>query len=81
MILLWRKPENAFYYLFAQEFIREELSTDDPIWRTKKTKTISFLPKSKLADVNSLKTLATEGYFYIIQRQLNIKLEAGSAVY
>lgn len=81
IILLWRKTENAFYYLFAQQYIHEKLSADDTEWRTKQTKTISFPGDSKLQDINSLRALSTEEYLYIIQQQLNIKPEAGSAIY
>ena len=81
IILLWRKSENAFYCLFAQRWIKEELSMKDPEWRMKKTKTIGFSAKSKLTDVNNLRDISTEGYFYIIQQHLNITPEAGSAVY
>jgi tetratricopeptide (TPR) repeat protein len=81
IILLWSKPENSFYYLFAQRFIQEKLSAEDSQWRKKTTKTILFAADSKLENIDQLKTVATDGYLYIAQRQLNIKTEAGSAVY
>jgi len=81
VILLWRKPENAFYCLFAQKYVREDLSAKDPDWRAKKKKTIVFPADSKLNSVNELKGIATGGYLYVIQQQLNLKSDGKSAVY
>lgn len=36
IILFWVKSKKVFYYLFAQRFIREKLSMEDPNWRQKK---------------------------------------------
>jgi len=71
VILYWVKSENIFYYLFAQRYMQEELSAKNPKWRAKKTATIRFSSDSKLKDSQTLTSIATEGYFYIIQRELN----------
>jgi len=71
VILYWVKSENIFYYLFAQRYMQEELSVKNPKWRAKKTATIRFSSDSKLKDSQTLTSIATEGYFYIIQRELN----------
>jgi tetratricopeptide (TPR) repeat protein len=80
VILLWVKPENTFYYLFAQRYIREKLSKDDPNWRTQKTKTIELPANLRLKDADKLKEIATDGYFYIVQQEPSVRSEAGSAV-
>jgi tetratricopeptide (TPR) repeat protein len=79
IILLWVKPENTFYYLFAQQYIRERLSKEDPAWRTQETKTIKFLADSKLMNADTLKSIGTDGYLYIIQHETSIRSEAGLA--
>ena len=79
VILLWVKLEGTFYYLFAQQYIREELSKEDPNWRKQKTKTIEFPTNSKLKNAEALKSVATDGYFYIIQREPTAKPGAGLA--
>jgi tetratricopeptide (TPR) repeat protein len=81
IIILWHKQANAFYYLFAQRYIREELSTLDPEWRAKETKTINFPMSMRIKNINVLHSLSLEGYLYIIQEQLNLKPERGSAFY
>jgi tetratricopeptide (TPR) repeat protein len=81
LILLWIKSENSFYYLFAQRFIREELSATDPDWRKKKTNTIGFHEDSKLNNVADLSSIATDGYLYIVQQKLNLTPESKSAFY
>jgi tetratricopeptide (TPR) repeat protein len=75
VILYWVKLENIFYYLFAQRYMQEELSVKNPKWRAKKTATIGFSSDSKLKDSQTLTSIATEGYFYIIQRELNTWLD------
>ena len=81
LILIWRKPENAFYCLLAQRVIREELDVKDPNWRKKKTKTIVFREDTRIVGACDLQSLATGGYLYVIQQQLNIKSNGKSAVY
>lgn len=87
LVLLWIKPENAFYYLFAQRYIREELSREDPNWRTRETKTkktktdatktIKFAADSRLRDADALNSIATDGYLYIIQQEPSVKNGVG----
>jgi len=81
IILLWVKCENSFHYLFAQRFIQEKLSVKKPDWRKQKTNTIQFPSNSKLENVDTLNSIATEGYLYITQQELNIKPETKSAIY
>jgi tetratricopeptide (TPR) repeat protein len=71
IILFWIKSANAFYYLFAQRFIKEELSREDPNWRAQETKTIEFPSDSKLENADALESIATDGYLYIAQQQLS----------
>jgi len=78
IILFWVKSENAFYYLFAQRFIKEELSAKDPKWRERETKTIEFPSSSRLKNAEALESIATDGYLYIAQQQLSA---SSSAVY
>lgn len=80
VILLWVKPENTFYYLFAQQYIREKLSREDPNWRIKEEKTIKFPANSRLRDAGQLKSIANDGYLYIIPRELNSASGAGLVV-
>lgn len=76
IIALWVKPEKSFYYLFAQRYIREELSAKKPIWKTQKWVTIEFPLSQKLESVEALDSIATDGYFYVAQ-QLNTRLDTG----
>ena len=66
-----KKTENVFdyYSLFAQEYIKENLSVADPNWRNKKTKKLEFESKLNIEDLSSI---ATKGYLYIAAQQLNI---------
>jgi len=65
-----------FYYLFAQKYIRGNLSIDNPSWREQKTVEVKF--DSKLERVEDLNYLATEGYLYIAAQQLNISTPTGA---
>ncbi|KYK37619.1 MAG: hypothetical protein AYK19_00005 [Theionarchaea archaeon DG-70-1] len=71
VIMYWIKSENIFYYIFAQKYIAEELSINNPDWRRQKTVTITF--DSKLETAEDLKSTATEGYHYIIKQQLHLE--------
>jgi len=66
-----KKSENNFdfYSLFAQKYIRENLSFNDHDWRNKKTKTLKFESKLKIRDLD---TIARYGYFYIFEQQPKI---------
>jgi tetratricopeptide (TPR) repeat protein len=75
IILLWIKPENSFHYLFAQRYIREQLSVENPGWRSQKTVTIKFASQSKLEKAETLDSIATEGYLYVIQQELYEKAQ------
>jgi tetratricopeptide (TPR) repeat protein len=75
IILLWIKPENSFYYLFAQRYIGEHLSVENQGWRSQKTATIKFASQSKLEKVETLDSIATEGYLYIVQQELYVKAQ------
>jgi len=77
IVVLWVKPEGTFYYLFVQQYIREKLSKEDPKWRTQETKTIKFPANSKLKNAEALKSVATDGYLYIIQQEPTAGLGAG----
>jgi tetratricopeptide (TPR) repeat protein len=81
LILYYIKSSNTFYYLFAQRYIRENLPVENPNWRKQKYATIKFPLDSKLDDIKNLKSVASEGYFYVAQQQLNQKPETKSATY
>ncbi len=71
-ILYWIKSENTFYYVFAQKYIDEILSKQNPQWRRQKTVAVAF--DSKLETAEDLKFAATEGHFYVIRKN-NVDLE------
>jgi Tfp pilus assembly protein PilF len=79
IVVLWVKPEGTFYHLFAQQYIRERLSKEDPKWRTQETKTIKFSANSKLKSAETLESVATDGYLYIIQQEPAAKPGEGLA--
>ena len=56
-----------FYYLFAQKYIRENISIENPNWKEQETVHVRF--DSQLRNIEDLNNIATEGYFYIIQQQ------------
>ncbi|MDH4223195.1 MAG: tetratricopeptide repeat protein [candidate division Zixibacteria bacterium] len=72
-IIYWIKAKDIFYYLFVQKYIREILSLENYNWREKKFATIRFPLESELKDVTKIKSIADEGYFYIMEQQLNEK--------
>ncbi|MBU7025309.1 MAG: tetratricopeptide repeat protein [Theionarchaea archaeon] len=78
LILYWIKSENTFYYVFAQKYIDEILSKNNPQWRRQKTVAVAFDSKFETAD--DLKFAATEGYFFILRKKLSIGPET-SAIY
>lgn len=80
LILLWIKPQNRFYHIFAQRYIQENLNVKKPNWRAQKTISLQFPLDSKLKNANTLVSVATEGYFYIIRQQL-IARTGGSTTY
>jgi len=77
-ILYWIKSENTFYYVFAQKYIDEILSKQNPQWRRQRTTALAF--NSKLEIAEDLKFAATEGYFYVLRKKLSIGPET-SAIY
>ena len=81
VIILWDKSGNQFYYLFAQQYIWEVLTSEDPLWREKKTKNISFSDNSRLENSDILKSIAKDGILYIFQKRIIGNYEPGSAIY
>lgn len=79
VILNYIKQQDAFYCVFAQKYITEELCVVKPQWREQQTATVRFPQDSKLEDIGHLRSIATEGPFYIIQQQLGAR--EGSAMY
>jgi tetratricopeptide (TPR) repeat protein len=71
VILYWIKPENTFYSVFAQKYIDEILSKNNPDWRRQKTVTVTF--DSNPATAEDLRSTATEGYQYVINQQLHLE--------
>ena len=78
LIVYWIKSENTFYYLFAQKYIREELSKSNPDWRNQNTVAILF--DSVLETCEDLDSTATDGWLYLFPQQLPSDAEK-SAVY
>ena len=78
LIVYWIKSENTFYYMFAQRYIREELSKSKPDWRNQNTVAIPF--DSVLDTSEDLDSIATDGLLYLFPQQLPIGAEK-SAVY
>jgi tetratricopeptide (TPR) repeat protein len=81
LVLYWVKPTNSFYYIFAQKYINDFLNKKKPNWRTQKTVTIEFSESAKLENPETLSSVATEGYFYVIQQQLIAKAGGTSTFY
>ncbi|MGB2805849.1 MAG: DUF4365 domain-containing protein [Candidatus Zixiibacteriota bacterium] len=71
IVLYWIKSRKEFYYLFAQRYIKETLSPDKPEWRNQKTVSVPFPLESKLAGMESLTAIATEGHLYVMQQHLD----------
>jgi tetratricopeptide (TPR) repeat protein len=59
--------EFDFYYLFAQRYINEYLSKNNPNWKEQKSVTLRL---DKELKVNELDSIATDGYLYIAAQQL-----------
>jgi tetratricopeptide (TPR) repeat protein len=81
IVLLWVKSQSRFYHVFAQKFIQERLNGEKPDWRTQKTITLNFSSESILKNFESLISIATEGYFYIVRKELIEKTGSSSAFY
>ena len=81
IILLWIKPKNSFYYIFAQRYIQDYLNVKKPDWRTQKTVTLVFPLSSKLETSDTLVFMATDGYFYVIKQQLIAKAGGNAPFY
>jgi len=79
VILYYIKQQEAFYCVFVQKYITEELCAVKPQWRERQTATVRFPQDSKLEDIGHLRSIAIEGRFYIIQQQLGAR--EGSAQY
>lgn len=78
LILYYIKSMDVFYYLFAQRYIKENLSMDSPDWRKQKTTTIKFSRNSTLGDIENIISIVIDGYFYILQAQLQTKPEGAT---
>jgi tetratricopeptide (TPR) repeat protein len=78
LILYYVKSIEVFYYVFAQRYIKENLSISSPDWRKQRTATIKFPHDSKLENIEDIKSVATDGYLYIILSRLNIKAEGAT---
>jgi tetratricopeptide (TPR) repeat protein len=78
-ILYYIKLINVFYYVFAQKYIKENLSLDTPAWRNQKYATIRFSPHSILKNIENFKSAVLDSSFYVTLSQLNLK--PGGAVY
>ncbi|MBU7046334.1 MAG: tetratricopeptide repeat protein, partial [Theionarchaea archaeon] len=72
LIIYWIKRENTFYYLFAQKYIKENLSTN-PEWRNQKTVAVTF--DSVLSTAKDIESMATDGYLYLLPQQITIGTE------
>ncbi|MBU7017848.1 MAG: DUF4365 domain-containing protein [Theionarchaea archaeon] len=78
LIVYWIKPQNKFYYIFAQKYIREDLSANNPSWRDQKTVVITF--DSNLETAEDIDLIAVDSCLYLSLQQLNIG-DKTSAIY
>lgn len=78
-ILYYIKPMNVFYYVFAQKYIKENLSVDTPAWRKQKSATLRFSPHSILKNIENFKSTVLDSSLYVTRSQLNLK--PGGAIY
>jgi uncharacterized repeat protein (TIGR01451 family) len=62
-IILWIKPKSYFYYTFAQKYIREILTNENPIWKEQDSVTIKM---NKLEGRSVLERDAISDYLYIV---------------
>jgi tetratricopeptide (TPR) repeat protein len=78
-ILYYIRPTNVFYYIFAQKYVKENLSTNTLGWRKQKYVTIRFSPHSILKNIKRFKSVVLDSSLYVTRCQLNVK--PGGAFY
>jgi tetratricopeptide (TPR) repeat protein len=72
-ILYYIKFMNVFYYVFAQKYVKENLSLDTPAWRKQKYSTVRFSPDSVLKNIEDFKSTVLDSSLYVTLSQLNLK--------
>lgn len=78
-ILYFIKSMNVFYYIFAQKYVKENLSLDTPAWREQKYVTVRFSPNSILKNIENFKSAVLDSSLYVTLSQLNLR--PGGAFY
>jgi len=78
-ILYYIKLKNLFYYVFAQKYVKEDLSMDTPAWRTQKSATVRFSSDSTLKNIRIFKSAVVDSLLYVAESQLNLR--PGGAIY
>ena len=78
-ILYYIRLKNLFYYVFAQKYVKEDLSMDTPAWRTQKSATVRFSSDSTLKNIGIFKSAVVDSLLYVAQSQLNLR--PGGAIY
>ena len=78
-ILYYIKLMNVFYYVFAQKYVKENLSLDTPAWREQRYATVRFSPDWILEDIEDFKSTVLDSSLYVTRSQLNLK--PGGAIY
>lgn len=70
-VFYYLKPLDVFYYVFAQKYIRENLSINSPRWRKQQTTTITFSPECFLEEGNQIDSIVVDSALYLTLSQLN----------
>ena len=78
-IFCYVKAESSFHYLFAQKYIKENLSRSCPNWRKKVKIPIPFSPDCELSNIDTLRSRITESIFYV--KRLSANTDPSKAVY
>lgn len=66
LIVYWIKPDKKFYYLFAQQYIKETLYDYRPNWKDQETVKIKFGPP--LTDSKQLECIAKNWRLYLLNQ-------------
>ena len=81
VVVLWIKSKKEFYFLFAQKYLEDVLTSNNETWENQKTNTLYFPQESKLDDIKELDAIARDGYLYIAQQRMGLKQNSGTAQY
>ena len=71
IIAYWIRSEDHFYFMFAQKYINDTLSIENPQWKDQTSVTIHFQENDGMEISDFINEIAVDGYLYVIQRKLN----------